>query len=154
MSRFEIDIQCEVKVDSTLITAARMAVEATLKHQNVSKPTSVTLMLADDARLQQLNRDFLGFDEPTDVLSFPSGESWPGSAAYLGDIAVSIPKAKSQAVLAGHDLLSELCVLTVHGVLHLLDYDHASPVETRRMWSVQEEILGGLDIEYTGPDPH
>lgn len=154
MSRFEIAIQCAVEVDSTLITAARRAVETTLRHQKVSELTSVTLLLADNARLQQLNRDFLGYDEPTDVLSFPSGESWHGTEAYLGDVAVSIPKAKSQAVQAGHDLHSELCVLTVHGVLHLLDYDHASIADARRMWSVQEEILRRLDVEYSGPDPY
>ena len=152
MSRFEIDVQCDVKVDSSLITAVREAVEATLEHQQLSESTSVTVMLSDNARLQQLNQEYLGYDEPTDVLSFPSGESWPGSEAYLGDIAVSIPKAKSQAVLVGHDLPSELCVLTVHGVLHLLDYDHGSPINARRMWSVQEEILSRLGIEYTASD--
>jgi probable rRNA maturation factor len=152
MSRFDIDVQCEVKIDSALITAVREAVEETFEHQKLNASTSVTVMLSDNARLQQLNQDFLGFNEPTDVLSFPSGESWPGTEAYLGDIAVSIPIAKAQAVLAGHDLPSELCVLTVHGLLHLLDYEHASPIEAMRMWSVQEEILGRLDIEYAAPD--
>lgn len=152
MRKIEIDVQCEVNVDSMLITAVREAIEATLKHQKVNGPTSVTVLLSDNARLQQLNQEFLGCDEPTDVLSFPSGESWPGTEAYLGDIAVSVPKAKSQALLAGHDLLNELSVLTVHGALHLLDYDHSSPIDASRMWSVQEDILAGLEIGYAAPD--
>jgi probable rRNA maturation factor len=152
MSRFEIDVLCEVEVDSALIDAARTAAEAALKHEKVSNPITLTLLLSDDSRLRQLNNDFLGYDEPTDVLSFPSGEGWQGSEAYLGDIAVSIPRANSQASKAGHDLSSELCLLTVHGVLHLLDYDHASAAEARRMWSAQEEILGGLGVEYSAPE--
>lgn len=153
MSQFDIDIQCEVEVDPALIATAQRAAVATLQHQKVAEPTSVTILLADNARLQHLNRKFLGYDEPTDTLSFPSGESWHGTESYLGDIAVSIPKAKAQALRAGHNLNSELCVLIVHGVLHLLDYDHATTDDARQMWSVQAEILSGLDVEYTDPVP-
>ncbi|HET6445599.1 MAG TPA: rRNA maturation RNase YbeY [candidate division Zixibacteria bacterium] len=146
MSQFEIVIQCAVEVDTTLITAARRAAKKTLTHESAKKPTSLTLLLADNNRLQQLNRDFLGYDYPTDVLSFPSGESWNGTEYYLGDIAISISKAETQAREAGHDLISELCLLVVHGVLHLLDYDHSTDDEAQRMGSVQAEILGQLGL--------
>ena len=77
-------------------------------------------LLTDDRELQRLNREFLGKDYPTDVLSFPSADSKGG----LGDIAVSIERAAAQARLLGHSLETEVAVLMLHGVLHLLGYDH------------------------------
>jgi probable rRNA maturation factor len=146
MSQFEIDIQCEVEVEPSLVLAARKAAQKTLTHEDAKKSTSLTLLLADNKRLQQLNSDFLGNDYPTDVLSFPSGESWNGTENYLGDIAISISKAEAQAREAGHDLIGELCLLVVHGVLHLLDYDHATDGEAQQMGRIQAEILSQLGL--------
>ncbi|HLA08708.1 MAG TPA: rRNA maturation RNase YbeY, partial [Anaerolineales bacterium] len=89
---------------------------------------------------------------PTDVLSFPASETDPETGSrYLGDILLSIPRAQEQATAAGHALDSEVQLLVVHGVLHLLGYDHAEAKEKRKMWKAQEEILvqlglGGIQI--------
>lgn len=141
MSQFEVEIRSDLSPDPDLNAIARQAVESTLRHQGIHPPASLTVLLADDSRLQQLNRDFLGYDEPTDVLSFPAGESWPGVESYIGDIAVSLPRARIQASKAGHAFENELSTLIIHGVLHLLEYDHATKTEKRRMWSAQAEIL-------------
>jgi probable rRNA maturation factor len=79
-------------------------------------------LLTNDAALRRMNRQFLSIDAPTDVLSFPTEA--PGGA--LGDIAISVDRACEQAVAYGHDLPTELRVLLLHGVLHLLRHDHAS----------------------------
>jgi probable rRNA maturation factor len=77
-------------------------------------------LLTTDAELQRLHREFLGKDYPTDVLSFPAGSG----AGPLGDIAISWQRASAQAAAHGHDVFTELRVLLLHGVLHLLGYDH------------------------------
>jgi probable rRNA maturation factor len=87
---------------------------------NVAGARTFTCLLADDAHLQRLNREFLRNDYPTDVLSFPSG----GSTQQLGEIAISIERAAAQASAFGHNWLDEVKVLMLHGVLHLTGFDH------------------------------
>lgn len=97
--------------------------------------------------LHELNRDYLGVDAPTDVLSFPASESDPETGAtYLGDILISIPRAAQQAQAAGHPLEAEVQLLVVHGVLHLLGHDHAEAEEKARMWAGQEKVLERLGL--------
>jgi len=104
-------------------------------------------VLTNDARLQQLNRDYLGIDAPTDVLSFPASETDPETGArYIGDILISMPRAQAQAETAGHSMESEVQLLVVHGVLHLLGHDHAEPEEKSRMWMAQAQILESLGL--------
>jgi probable rRNA maturation factor len=79
-----------------------------------------TCLLTTDERLQQLNRDFLEHDYPTDVLSFPSA----GTQAGLGDIAISVERATEQAAVFGHTIEQEIEILMLHGALHLLGMDH------------------------------
>ena len=84
---------------------------------------------------------------PTDVLSFPASETDPDTgASYIGDILISIPRAQAQADAAGHPLEAEVQLLVVHGVLHLLGYDHADAEEKALMWKAQAEILTGLGL--------
>ena len=107
----------------------------------------ITIVLTDDAQLQQLNRDYLRIDAPTDVLSFPASETDPETGTrYLGDILLSIPRAESQARAAGHPLEAEAQLLVVHGVLHLLGHDHAHAEEKSKMWKAQAEILASLGL--------
>jgi probable rRNA maturation factor len=104
-------------------------------------------VLTDNRRLRRLNRDYLGIDAPTDVLSFPASESDPDTGArYLGDILISIPYARQNARQAGNSLEAEVQLLVVHGVLHLLGHDHAKPREKARMWQAQREILEALGL--------
>ena len=144
-------INVESKIDFSAELLERAA-RAALTHQEQSPDADLSVVLTDDARLQQLNRDYLGIDAPTDVLSFPASES-DGSetdpetgSPYLGDILISIPRAKAQAKAAGHALESEVQLLVVHGVLHLLGHDHAKPKEKAKMWKAQSEILESLGL--------
>jgi len=118
--------------------------------QQSSPVSDLTLVLTGDAQIKSLDRDFLGKDAPTDVLSFPSSETDPETGRrYLGDIIISVPRAEAQSIAAGHSLESELSLLVVHGVLHLLGHDHAGPEEKTSMWSAQSEVLTRLGISPT-----
>ncbi len=109
--------------------------------------SELSIVLTDDARLQELNRDYLGIDAPTDVLSFAASETDPETGArYIGDILISIPRAQAQAGAVGHTLESEVQLLVVHGVLHLLGHDHGEPEDKTRMWKAQAEILKSLGL--------
>jgi probable rRNA maturation factor len=79
------------------------------------------------------------------------GAAEAGLDAYLGDLAISVPRAAEQATAGGHSLTAELQLLTVHGVLHLLDHDHADDAEKQTMWTAQAAILEKLGAEITAP---
>ncbi len=130
--------------------------------QNAAKATlrsagqtagELTVVLADEALLRSLNRQYLGLDEPTDVLTFPAGEAAgeQSESHYLGDIVIGLPVAERQASASGHSLEAELALLTVHGVLHLLGHDHAEEEDRMRMWAIQEAILGKLGFAGVAP---
>lgn len=123
------------------------AANVALVHESEPLESDLSIVLTDDARLQQLNRDYLGIDAPTDVLSFPASETDPETGSrYVGDILISMPRAQAQAESAGHALESEVQLLVVHGVLHLLGHDHAEAEEKARMWKAQAEILESLGL--------
>src|SRR5512140_477163 len=110
----------------------------------------LTLVLTDDAHIQALNRDYLGHDVPTDVLAFPAAEIDPETGRrYLGDVIVSLPRARVQAGERGHPVESEAQLLVVHGVLHLLGHDHSTEKDRAAMWSAQAAILESLGISPT-----
>lgn len=139
-----IHIESEVPFPKDLL---ERAASAALEHQSQSLDCELTIVLTNDARLQELNRDYLGIDAPTDVLSFPASELDPETGArYIGDILISIARAKSQATAAGHSPESEVQLLVVHGVLHLLGHDHADATEKARMWKAQAEVLETLGL--------
>ena len=134
------------------IALIERAVHAALHQQKESSDVNLSVVLTDNRRLHKLNRDYLGVDAPTDVLSFPASES-DGSeidpetgARYIGDILISVPYATKGAKQAGNSLEAELQLLVVHGVLHLLGHDHAKPKEKATMWKAQREILTQLGL--------
>jgi probable rRNA maturation factor len=139
-----IYIESEFTVSKELLEhAARSALE----HQGESLDSELTIVLTDDARLKELNRDYLGINAPTDVLSFSASETDPETGThYIGDILISIPRAEAQAKAAGHPPESEVQLLVVHGVLHLLGHDHANSEEKAHMWKAQAEILERLGL--------
>jgi probable rRNA maturation factor len=115
----------------------------------------LTLVITDDEAIRVLNRVHLGIDAPTDVLSF-SGESPdfvspPSVDKYLGDVVIAYPQAKRQSSAAGHPLEAELTLLVVHGVLHLLGYDHVRSEDKAVMWKRQGEILSQLGLAHVQP---
>lgn len=139
-----------IKVNPSLQTSLapgplKRAALTVLAHQSVDN--DLTIVLTDDAQLRELNREYLGLDAPTDVLSFPASETDPETARrYLGDILISVQRAEEQARAAGHALEAEAQLLVVHGTLHLLGYDHAEADEKARMWKVQAELLERLGL--------
>ena len=110
--------------------------------------TDVTIV--NNERIHVINRDYRGVDRPTDVISFAflddKNEIKPndGSPISLGEIIVSYEKAEEQAKEYGHSLLREMSFLFVHGMLHLLGYDHMKEDDEKIMFSLQDKILGGL----------
>ncbi len=108
---------------------------------------ALTIVLTDREQMQTLNREFSGKDIPTDVLSFPDGTVDPDlDLMYFGDIIIAMPIAQAQAKRAEHSTNNELMLLTVHGTLHLLGFDHILPQDKDRMWIHQERILDQLGI--------
>lgn len=127
----------------------RKAASAALRQQGRQpKEVDLTLVLTGDARLRALNQQFRGVDAATDVLSF--GDGGPDAESgrrYLGDVVISVPRARAQARAAGHSLVAELQLLAVHGTLHLLGHDHAKPAQRGAMWAAQDAILHQLGLE-------
>lgn len=139
-----ITIESKAKFPAKLL---ERAARAALEHQSASLDSDLTVVLTDDKRIQGLNRDYLGIDAPTDVLSFPASQIDPETGSpYLGDILISLPYAAKSAERAGHPLEAEVQLLVVHGVLHLLGHDHAKVREKARMWKAQAEILQTLGL--------
>ena len=91
-----------------------------------SGPCEVHVLVTGDDRIRALNRDYLGHDQPTDVLSFPDGDVLPSGRRLLGQIVISLDTARCQAEDEGHSEIRELQELILHGTLHLLGYDHES----------------------------
>ncbi|TCT11975.1 putative rRNA maturation factor [Tepidamorphus gemmatus] len=110
---------------------------------------TATLALADDALVRDLNRRFRGKDRPTNVLSFPSGEV-PAPGAPLGDIVVARETVEREAALDGKPFDHHLIHLVIHGLLHLLGYDHESDDEAEAMERLETAVLADLGI----PDPY
>lgn len=109
----------------------------------------VSLTLTDDEGIHELNREYRGVDRPTDVLSFPQFEADEEIeyGATLGDIVISLPRMAEQAASFGHSQKREFCFLFVHGLLHLLGYDHEiSEDEEKLQFGRQQQILDSLGI--------
>ena len=140
-----IDNQQDFRESALLERAARF----TLDLEPDSADADMTIVLTDDAQLHELNREYLGVDAPTDVLSFPASETDPETGAqYLGDIVISIPRAMLQAQAGGHPLEAEVQLLVVHGTLHLLGHDQAEAEEKACMWQAQAEVMSRLGLSY------
>ncbi|HJP27960.1 MAG TPA: rRNA maturation RNase YbeY [Dehalococcoidia bacterium] len=133
-----------------------------LDSEQFDGPDHITVMITGDEQIRELNRDFKGEDEITDVLSFnvddvsdPSGnDKWPefaesadsGEVATdrLGDIAISLPQVVRKATKNGKSADRELAMLTIHGVLHLLGYDHAELDEEKEMFGKADVVLADI----------
>ena len=120
----------------------RGLVVRTLRRLGVDR-AELSLVLTDDGRLRELNLQWRGVDGPTDVLSFPDGDPLPDGLPFLGEVVISLDTAEVQATRLGHSLERELEELTLHGVLHLLGYDHETDGgEMERLeLDLREELL-------------
>jgi probable rRNA maturation factor len=134
----------QTQVDPRL---AETTIKATLEHQKQPSNINLSVVITDDREVQSLNRQYRGIDAPTDVLAFPAHQTDPDTdEIYIGDVLISYPQAEKSAQKCGHQVAEELSLLIVHGVLHLLGFDHHQPTDKERMWKTQAEILAGLGI--------
>lgn len=152
--------QNKIEVTKELEKTIENVIEYTLKEEKVDVPCEISIILIDDEEIRDINRENRNIDRVTDVLSFPMLNYPKGKVfkeAYcnydfepsdlddgnlvLGDIALSLEKAKEQSLEFGHSFLRESAYLTVHSVLHLLGYDHMEEDEKDIMRKREEEIL-------------
>ncbi|MFP7760641.1 rRNA maturation RNase YbeY [Marisediminicola sp. LYQ134] len=143
----EVNNESAIEVDeSALQQVAAFALESLHVHRDAE----LAIVLVDEAAMEQLHIQWMDEPGPTDVLSFPMDELRPGTddsptpAGLLGDIVLCPTVAAAQAETAGHSVLDELLLLTTHGVLHLLGFDHAEPDEEKEMFGLQREILAAF----------
>jgi len=124
---------------------------ATLAYLN-APPGDMTLVLTGNETIQKMNKQFMEIDQPTDVLSFPDGNTdLETGRVYFGDVIIAVAFAEIQAMEAGHSLADELALLTIHGVLHLFGFVHSDPQDQQKMWSMQDLILGQIGSEIVSP---
>lgn len=141
---------CESFAPYVDITLLSRTAEAVMKDQKAGLDVDLTIVIEDNDKLRELNCQFLGIDEPTDVLSFPANETDPETGnLYLGDVIISYPMAKSQAAKANHSVEDELQILVIHGILHLFGYDHQEEADKEAMWSIQNSLLKQLNPSIT-----
>ncbi len=143
----ELEIQQETASPDGIEDALKAAADAVLGSEQVPS-AMITILLTDDESMRALNRQYRSEDKSTDVLSFSFGDEQAllgSDVQYLGDIAISVPYAHRQAAARGHSTTAELQLLTIHGILHLLGYDHGTEDEKREMWGVQRKVLDQLD---------
>jgi probable rRNA maturation factor len=125
---------------------------AALRHENAA-PGEISIVLVGEDRMRQFNLQFADMDKPTDVLAFTDGSVDPDSdTTYHGDIIICFPIAEMQASIGGTSLSDELCLLAVHGVLHLLGYDHSTEEKKSEMWKTQSGILQQLGCSIKFPE--
>ena len=146
----EITNESAIPVDEAALQ--RLAVYA-LDQLHVHPDADLAIVLVDEAAMEQLHVQWMDEPGPTDVLSFPMDELRPGTEdavtppGLLGDIVLCPQVAASQADTAGHSLLEELLLLTTHGILHLLGFDHAEPEEEKEMFGLQRDLLVGFALD-------
>ncbi len=135
-----------VEITEAERTGIERAAEAALKSEGRSG--DLTILIDTPERIRTLNREFRNVDRVTDVLTFPAweGEISLSADGYLGDIMICYDRAKEQAEEFGHSLRRELSFLAVHGVLHLLGYDHMTEADEKRMREKQTAILEGIGV--------
>lgn len=160
------DRQNKITAGEELYNTIESVIDFALKEEQVVLPYEISVLLVDNEEIKNINQDTRNIDKETDVLSFPMLEYPEGKVfkevylnfdfpetykdgydLVLGDIVLSLEKAKEQSEDFGHSFLREVCYLIVHSVLHLLGYDHMKEDEKVIMRKQEESILGRLDIK-------
>lgn len=146
--------QNQVPVGEDLLALLERALQQVLDLEEYEGDPEVSLVLVDDLRMAELNRSYRGVEGTTDVLSFAmmeQDEAEPDTVPdegelLLGDIVISVPKALAQAEEFGHSLQREMAFLAVHGMLHLLGYDHQTAEDEQKMRQRQREVMAMLGL--------
>ena len=160
ISPMEINVLIDDGFEECLdINWLQSVVRQVLMAQDVSSDAEVGLVIASQERIQQLNRDYLGQDRPTDVIAFsllpessvgedlPSFVPPPDGVSHLGEVIISYPQAVTQAEEQGHSIKKEITILIIHGILHLLGYEDEKPELKRKMRAREKEILSCIEGE-------
>lgn len=151
--------QAKEEITAEIKETVRACVEYALKFEECDFDAEISLTFVDDEEIRSINKEMRDIDKATDVLSFPMLEfdengdiidceyDMDGEYLLLGDIVISVERARKQAEEYGHSFKREIAFLTVHSMLHLLGYDHVNSSEEEAvMFKKQEEILSGLGI--------
>ena len=156
MDKIKVNIENQqkaIKVPTGVRLLIRRCCHAVLQLEGFQGSAEVDVSLVDNARIHEINLEQRNIDAPTDVLSFPLGEDGvydvnPATGAYmLGDIVISVEKAKAQAEEFGHTFQREVGYLTVHSMLHLLGYDHVNGgLEAVRMREKEEAVMLSIGL--------
>jgi len=140
----DVNNETDAKIDE--LEFAELA-QYVLGEMNIAEGAELAILFVDEPAMEQLHVQWMDEPGPTDVLSFPMDELRPGTpgsptpAGLLGDIVVCPAVAIRQAAAAGHSAEEEMLLLTTHGILHLLGYDHAEPAEEKEMFALQRKLL-------------
>lgn len=140
----EINNESDLKVDEARVL--RLSSFA-LDHMRIHPDSELAIQFVNEDTMTTLHIQWMDEPGPTDVLSFPMDELRPGNelelsaSGLLGDIVICPQVAAAQAEVAGHEAINEVLLLTTHGILHLLGFDHAEPDEEKEMFGLQREIL-------------
>ncbi|WP_456278244.1 rRNA maturation RNase YbeY [Bacillus sp. AK128] len=136
-------------IEEPLLNQLEGLLQLAAELEDVQDQTELSVTFVNNERIQEINKEYRGKDQPTDVISFAMEEMGQGEIEiygdqlpkHLGDLIISIEQARLQAEEYGHSYSRELGFLTVHGFLHLLGYDHMNEEDEKKMFSRQEEIL-------------
>lgn len=157
--------QSKIEVTDELIELINEVCQQSLEAEEMNSPYQISLLFVDNDEIREINRDTRGIDKATDVLSFPMLD-YPkdkvfkdvyksvkfneiyldGEELVLGDMVLSLERAREQSIEYNHSFNREVCYLVVHSILHLLGYDHMENEEKKKMRQREEEILGNLNI--------
>lgn len=155
-----------IEVTDELINIINEVCDVALKDEEVVIPYQISLLFVDNNEIRQINNETRGIDKATDVLSFPMLD-YPGNMVFknvyknkkfneiyldgdelvLGDMVLSLERAREQSIEYNHSFEREVCYLVVHSILHLLGYDHMNDEDKAKMRTREEEILGKLNIK-------
>jgi probable rRNA maturation factor len=157
---YDVSVDLAIRPDEPLDPSLLAALAERTLTMERAPAGSVSIVITDDETVQALNRAYRGLDEPTDVLSFGLGglakplEDAPtedfvlpaGAPLDIGEVVIAYPYASRQARAMGRPVRDEIALLVVHGVLHLLGYDHLAPAEEARMQARERAVLSAFDI--------
>ncbi|HXU24936.1 MAG TPA: rRNA maturation RNase YbeY, partial [Tepidiformaceae bacterium] len=148
---YDVSLELTIPAPAVDVQALHELAARVMSGEGVADGTGLGILITDDDEVRAMNLQFLGIDEPTDVLSFPdeADDFVQGLAdeALLGDIAIALPTAERQASTVGHSINAELAHLLTHGILHLCGYDHVDSAEDEaKMRAREEQYLGDLGM--------
>ena len=138
----------DIKIEDSILSIMIDSIQKTLEEERLSLDKEVSVSFVNNDEIQALNREYRDIDRETDVLSFPVDFEFAidGEDNPLGDIIISVEKAKEQAEEFGHSLLREMVYLTIHSMLHLLGYDHLEESDKKIMREKEKAIVRAVGI--------